>query len=226
MIVQLFTTAWETYKRHVPTFLGLCILYVVIAGAGQALIGALFPAAEVSDPFDFTAILTSRYSSPGGLLGLLWSAVSFVFEVGLLWAALKAVRGIEPEIGDLFSQVPRFVQAALLSILITVATAVGFVLFVIPGFYVALGLMLAPFVFADQGLDAVDSMRASWELMNGHRWEGLGLSIAIGAAFAAGAIACLVGLLVAAPVGVMAAAAYYDRLRAMAQPAAPEILMA
>lgn len=50
--------------------------------------------------------------------------------------------------------------------------ALGMVFFVIPGFVVALGFTLVPYILAENpDLGVMDVLRLSWNLMNGHKWD-------------------------------------------------------
>ncbi|MBI5835749.1 MAG: hypothetical protein HZB25_00760 [Candidatus Eisenbacteria bacterium] len=77
--------------------------------------------------------------------------------------------------------------------------------------YLLLGWMFAPVLVADREMNAMDAMRTSWHLVDGHRWRLLGLILVLVAIAFAGVLACLVGSLVTQ--GIVAgafSAAYRD----------------
>jgi hypothetical protein len=64
------------------------------------------------------------------------------FGLGLVKVYLKAARDQEPSVGDLFSVGPFFLAGLVASLLAGLAQFAGFLLLIIPGIIIALGLIL------------------------------------------------------------------------------------
>lgn len=68
-----------------------------------------------------------------------------------------------------------FIGLCLLGML---AVLVGLVFFILPGFYILARIALAPVVFFEENLGAVDSIKRSFALTKGHVWEVLSALLA------------------------------------------------
>jgi hypothetical protein len=113
-------------------------------------------------------ILNQVNSGLGGLYNL---AVGAPIAYGAAWAFLRAVRGHRPEVADLFVPFQRsWLNAVLANLIVTVAVAIGFILLIIPGIFVAVKLCLVPFIVVDEGLGPFQAIEASWKRTNGHWW--------------------------------------------------------
>lgn len=62
-----------------------------------------------------------------------------------------------------------------LSFLVGLAVGIGFVLLIVPGVIIGLGLSFAAVAFWAEGSGATESMRRSWKLAQGRRWPILGV---------------------------------------------------
>ena len=72
----------------------------------------------------------------------------------------------------LFRGFDRFVETMVAGLLVTILTAVGFALLIVPGIIISTGLALTFFIMADDAkISGLDAMSQSWNLMNGHKWD-------------------------------------------------------
>ena len=148
------------------------------------------------------------------------SLVGFVLGVWLRGGQIKiwldAARGRRVEVGDLFKGGEFFAPILGAELLWYLASLVGFMLLVVPGIYVSLGLSMCSTIVVDRRLGAMDSLRESWRLMNGQRlglfgFYLLGSLLAIG-----GLLACFVGIMVVMPWLGVAATVIYLRISGQA----------
>ncbi len=110
-------------------------------------------------------------------------AVSIVFKFSAATFLLHSSsrEGVKLTARQAFDQASKhknyktFVLTTLVNMLILV---VGFILLVIPGFYLIGRLAFAPFIAFYEGLSWSDSLKKSWELSNGHWFEVMGALIA------------------------------------------------
>ena len=146
-----------------------------------------------------------------GLAGLVVSLVVQALGAGLIKIALNIADGKPASMGEIgrWATNPRVLVAALI---IAVATFIGTLLCYIPGIIVGFLLNWTMFYVVDKDMGPVDAVKASVKFVTDHLGDTilfylLGLVVLI-----VGAILCLVGLLVAAPVVLIGAAYTYRRL--------------
>jgi uncharacterized membrane protein len=103
----------------------------------------------------------------GSLAGLV---IGGPFALGTASFFLKLVRGQDARIDDLFSGFKNFGNAFLVSLLMGIFIALGFIFFIIPGIIVALGFSQTYKIMHDNpGIGGWDAMMKSWELMKGKK---------------------------------------------------------
>lgn len=135
--------------------------------------------------------------------------------------ALKAGRGEFPRARDVFEFEWNTFGRFIIAMIITgIAYLVGFVALVIPGIILLVRFGMFSFALVDEDLKAVESIKRSLALTKGHFWKLLGLMVVVALINVAGALAFFVGLLVTAPLGIMATVFAYQRLKAASIPAA------
>jgi hypothetical protein len=118
--------------------------------------------------------LTLKFILPLIFLTLVWLAVSIitlgilapVTFAGYVHAILLMVRqGREPKLQDIFSQMHLLIPLLGFALVVVILSAIGFMLFVLPGIIIGLGisficLYMIP-LMTDQGLGVVDAVKLS-----------------------------------------------------------------
>ena len=89
-------------------------------------------------------------------------------KYGMKFAYLKAARGEKVEIRDMFSFTSNYVNAVLASLLSGFIIGVGFFMLIIPGIVFACKLAFVPYLVIDKKMDAIEAMKASWRMTDGH----------------------------------------------------------
>jgi uncharacterized membrane protein len=144
------------------------------------------------------------------LAGLVISLVTQALGAGLIKNALNIVDGKAASIGEIGRWATNG-QVLVAALIIAVATFVGTLLCYIPGLIVAFLLNWTMFFVVDQDMKAVDAVKASVTFVTSHLADTLVFWLLGVVALVVGTILCLVGLLVAVPV-VLIAAAYTFRV--------------
>lgn len=68
--------------------------------------------------------------------------------------------------------VPKYWNNMITMALKNLFVALGFVFLIIPGLIVSYGMELVPYILADNpGMGIMDVIKASWNMMKGHKWE-------------------------------------------------------
>lgn len=92
-----------------------------------------------------------------------------VVFAGYIQAIILMMRdGREPRIDDLFSQMRLFLPLFVFFILTTIASLIGFSLFVLPGLAIMVALTFGCIymlpLMTDQGMDIVSAVKTSWDM--------------------------------------------------------------
>jgi uncharacterized membrane protein len=195
---HLWNRSWETFKANVGLSIGL-----MLGGYVLVLLVSLIPAAP-------GMLLKSGFLT--GLGQLVGSVASLVLSVGIMYAYLRLVRNDDPNFGHVLAPLQSFVRVLAAVVLMTVIVFVGFLLLVVPGVIVAIGLFPVYFAIVDRDEGAVDTLKYSWDLTNGHKWDLFLLFLATAGINILGSLACGIGVLVSIPVTMLMMAAAYDEL--------------
>ncbi|MGJ8696427.1 MAG: DUF4339 domain-containing protein [Verrucomicrobiaceae bacterium] len=140
--------------------------------------------------------------------------VSIFLSLGATHIGLRILRGEKPEIGELFSQGPKFLQGALATILYFLMVVGGLILLIVPGIYLALRFGFYREAIVEKNLDAISALKYSSQLTRDNRLSLFGLWLLGFLITIAGALALLVGLIVAIPVVWLSTLVAYRYLHA------------
>jgi uncharacterized membrane protein len=147
-----------------------------------------------------------------------FSAISFLLSaplaLGISSFFLDLVRGKEVKIEQIFDGFKHYVPSLVLTILLTLAIGVGLVFLIVPGVIIALGFSMSYYIMADNPeMDAVSTMKASWEMMKGFKGDyfvyclmSIGLCIL-------GLLVVFIGIFYVLPIIYAASALFYEKLR-------------
>ena len=152
------------------------------------------------------------------------SAVSFTFigslliggaiTLGVMACALGLSRSQKVEISDMFKGFNRFVEALILYILYTVFVALWSILFIIPGIIAMIRYSMAYFILQDNPeMKGFDAIKASCEMMKGHKMELFCLALSFIGWFLLGCITFGIGFLWVIPYYRTAKAEFYEKIK-------------
>jgi uncharacterized membrane protein len=199
---------WENFKTRPGILIGAFLLTILV----PAIPGILFPGPEITP-----GVPPPPPSAAATLASLVGVVLGVFATLGATTFALRAHDDIaHVEIGDLWNPKPfwRFLGTQLLVGLIVFA---GILLFVIPGIIAAVGLGFAPYAVIDRGAGVIDSLKQSWDITRGHKWQLFLFGLVLIGLNLLGLLAFLVGLLVTIPMTWLAVTHAY---RTLAPPAA------
>lgn len=147
------------------------------------------------------------------IIGLVGIFVNPVLAGGLFLVVLRRIRGESPGVGDVFNAFNiAFLQLGLAGLVSTLLIAVGLVLCLLPGIYLAVGYAFTLPLVIDKRVDFWAAMEVSRRVVHRQWWTMFGLAIVVVLMACLGVLACLVGLLVAGPVGIAAVMYAYEDL--------------
>lgn len=143
--------------------------------------------------------------------------VSIMVGVSLTSISLIIVRDQHFTFTDLYNPLlsaKRVLKFAFLAILYAVAVAIGTILFIIPGVYIATRFNFFPYVaIENENVHIKDLISMSYKLSNNHFWVILAFLVLAMVLNIIGALLFGVGLIVTIPVTLFANAYMYVRLK-------------
>jgi len=95
---------------------------------------------------------------------------------------------------------------------VMILLVIGFVVFLIPTFYVQLGMSLSWLFMMDRGYSPWESIKASWTITRGHKFKMFLITLVAGLINILGVLMCCVGLLATIPFIYLSLASIYHRL--------------
>jgi hypothetical protein len=183
-IGSCLSRGFDLVKNNLGTTVGATLLIILIIGA----IG-LLPILSV------IAVLVLNGPLVGGLFGMY----------------LKCIRKQPVTVGDAFAGFgPRFVPLMLASIVMSLLIGLGMLFCFVPGIYLAVAWMFTLPLVIDRPLDFWPAMEVSRKVVNKVWWPLFGLVILTQLLFLAGFLACLVGVVFTAPIGIAATMYAYE----------------
>ena len=159
-------------------------------------------------------VISGLPSSVDERFGVLSFLLSAPLALGISAFFLNLVRGNEVRIEQLFDGFKHYVPALILTILMTLAIGIGLVFLIIPGIIIAMGLSMSYFIMVDNPeMDAVTSMKASWDLMKGHKADYFVYCVLSILLCLLGLLVLFVGIFYVLPIVYAASALFYEKIR-------------
>ncbi|HOX41234.1 MAG TPA: DUF975 family protein [bacterium] len=179
---------WENVKKEFWYFVGLAFVVVVISGIGN-----------------------SRDIDSGirNIIGLLLSAW---MTAGYMKILLSYYDGKKLPFGELFKQLRYFWRVLGLTLLLGLVIGIGFILFVIPGIYLALRYQFALNFIIDKDLGIFEAMNESAKITKGVKLSLFWFMLAVLGVLILGVLVLGVGIFVAIPVVWLADVYLYKQL--------------
>jgi uncharacterized membrane protein len=119
----------------------------------------------VTMPFD------NDFSTGMGINGI-WSLLCLPLQWGYTVFFLNLIRKEDIRYERLFDGYKDFARTFLMEFLYIIAMMIGFCLFIIPGIIITVGLVMAPYILKDDPeISAMDALKKSWELTQGHKMK-------------------------------------------------------
>lgn len=185
----------------------------------------VIPQGELMD--EAKAALSGRWdiAVPGYLVLILVNAVgSFIpflslliagpLAVGVAIFSLNFARDENPKINNIFDGFQNFGKAIGAYLLMILGIMIGFLLLIVPGFILAIGLSQTFFILADDpDIGIMDALQKSWSMMDGHKFD----LFVLGLRFIPWAFLCIftlgIGLLWLMPYMQVTFAKFYNSIR-------------
>lgn len=189
---------WDVAKKNILFFLAVGVVWAFITIISQAL---------------QTSLNSENQFLASFLVSIVMWIVGSIISMGVIYISLQFVDKKKPEVKDVFytKNLFNFILASIMKMIIIVF---GYLLLIIPGIIFSIKLQYSEYLIVDKGMDAVDSLKGSWELTKGVKWNIFLFGILLGLINILGFLALLVGLLVTIPLSMVANAYVYRKLLA------------
>jgi len=202
---------WEIVKKNFWPIVGVTLLVAVIMAVINRIVG-LFTQAPMND-----FIYRHQFSLRGGIIltssSIIVAPISTVLLAGLFKYFLKLNRGQSPDVADAFSGFgPPLGQLLLLGLVQGILIWIGFIFCMIPGIYLCVAWYFAMPLVIDKGMDFWPAMELSRKMVNKHWFTVFGFLIVYVLLVMAGILACCVGVLVTAAIGMAGFAHAYETI--------------
>ncbi|HZG39558.1 MAG TPA: hypothetical protein VEZ50_12820 [Nodosilinea sp.] len=195
-IGDYFGRGWEIFKTKAPLF----VLFTVFLVLLNVVVSML--------PFPLGSRGEDGMSN--GILSFALSVVTPVLSAGYYFVAFQVARGRSAVFNDFFRGFNKFLPIFLTALVAGILTAIGFVLLVIPGIYLAVAYLFAQPLVIDKNADFWQAMETSRQLITKKWFSFFGLLLVIALLNFAGLLLLGVGLLVTVPLSVCIIAAAYE----------------
>ena len=194
---DIFRTAWRALKTQFWLLVGLVIGFTIIF---SLLLVYAVPAKGES-------------VSIGGLIVALISLLLLcLFMMGYLKNCFQTLDGEEPQFSA-YGQVSEKLFSFLVAfILFVIMVAIGLVLLIVPGIYLALRLQFFYAFMVDENTGVIESFKKSWDITKGHALKlFLGMLLMLLISFA-GLLTLIVGVFITTPLTALMYAYTFRKL--------------
>lgn len=198
-IGEAISFGWKTFKSNATLLIGIMLVSGVIGYVPNA-VEKLQKNNQIEMGF-FAFVLS-----------VVFFLLSQLIELGSLFINLRLVDGKKASFNDLFSQSGVLIKGILAAILYGLIVLVGFICLIIPGIWLAIRLQYCKYLVVDQKMGPVEALKGSWKMTKGNVWNLIGFGFALLLLNLLGLMALVVGIIVTAPISMIAAAFVYRKL--------------
>ena len=203
---EAFSYGWKKFQEHWQAFVVMVLVVGLISLVGGLIVFlALLPAMSGSSTGAAIGIVLSIAAV------VLYMAINFVVQAGVLRAGLGVTKGVAPSL-SMLTDTKNLGTYIGTTLLISLAAFVGFILCVLPGIAVIVFAAYAPFIALDRGVGPVEAIQQSYEMVKNNLGPVFLVLLLAYAVYYVGSLACYVGLLVSIPVALVMLAHSYRAL--------------
>jgi uncharacterized membrane protein len=185
----------ETAKNNLWFFMALfAAIFLIYLGLGRL------------------AALTEKNALASALVSLVNWVLQILISIGLISIPLKFINGQKAAFGDLVAGGRWFLRYFTASVFYMLIILGGLALLIIPGLIWAIRFQFFGYLIVDRNLGAVEALKRSWAITRGATWDLAIFSVLLMLINMLGLLALGVGLLITAPISLLAIAFVYRKL--------------
>ena len=193
MVGEVLEAGWTLTKLY-----WLTAWLVLFTGAGTSIVVGI--------------ILQNGLGLSQGTASYLTTLLTIPVTVGVFMSFVRLARGESGGPASVFAHYDKFLQLCFTSVLVYLLAGIGFLLLIVPGVIVVLGLGFAPYLVVDRNLGVAEALRGSWDLMMGHKVDAFLLATVSIVGTILSMIPFGLGLLLTMPLFSFAMAVFYNRV--------------
>jgi len=215
-IGQLLQNSFEIFKQNMSLFISVQVIIFVIS----TLFSLPSTFAEVMAQFlgEFMELDNNIILIISILINVVSSLVSLVVStylgLGSCQVFLKVLCSQPASFSDLLVSFDLFAKGLGAILITTCAYLLGFMLCLIPGIIVTVGLVFSLPLIVDRNLGPIEAIKTSWATTNGVKLQVFLVLLIASLMCLAGMTACCVGYFVAVPIAGLMFISIYEKLSA------------
>jgi hypothetical protein len=196
-IGEAFSVGWSVFKEQKFILIAVLILTTIIG----VTIGFLGNILLVNNQTLVYIVVN--------IISWVWQTIAGIAVINILLRAYdkKSIR-----FSDLFSKIGRFWPYIGSYILLSFITMGGTLLFFVPGIIATVALIFAIVLVVDENMGAIESIKTSWAITNGYKWDLALLLFLVLIINIAGLLAFIIGLIITMPFTYIAIIHVYRKL--------------
>jgi len=197
--IETMKKAWAMLPGLKLNFWLAAIIYGVISAVLSGVFGAMFGGSSTSfNPMEIVSqIITILILGP--------------MAAGLYMIAVKHSVGVKAQVSEIFQYYDKIIPIFVATIVMYILLAIGFILLIIPGIYLAVCFSYVLFLVVEKDMAPIEAIKTSRKVVHYQWFQQAGLLLLSGGVVILGALALLVGLVWAVPLaGLMLALVYRD----------------
>ena len=206
-ISEVLTEAWQHVNGSKLIFLATLFIYIVITGALTTAISFIFD----SQSYYNAGMMFKGFLSDQAISWLTMPATVPVLT-GIVMLGIKRAGNKEMEIPSIFNYYVLVWPLVFASILMNIFILAGFMLFVLPGIYLATAYMFTLPLIVDKNLQFFEAMETSRKAVTKHWFKLFGLNLAVVFIIGISAIPAGIGLFWTIPLAFIANGILYRKI--------------
>lgn len=199
VIGDIVSRAWDLAVKHWPIFVLLVLLNSLLGSIGCSVDSSFADnLGNNPDPQVVMQALSEAITvTPWIIVGVLISLyIGFVMYRMLRNAIVKG-RPYENLLDELKIDLTQFALFFVVELLYGIAVGIGFMLCIIPGIFISIRWMFAPYIMATENVGITEAFGRSWNMTKGNFWDLFLLGLVAIGIIIVGFCACCVGVLFA-----------------------------
>ena len=221
VIGDIVSRAWDLAVKHWPVFVILVILNSLLGSIGMSVDPSFADnLGKNSDPQVVLQALSEAMTvSPWLIVGVLISLYIGYIMYRMMRNAIVYGRPYENLLDELKIDISQFALFFVVNLLYGLAVGIGSMLCFLPGIWIGVRWLFAPYIMATEKVGIAEAFGRSWEMTKGSFWDLFLLGLVAIGIIILGLCACCVGVIFAEViVDFMLVVAYFTL-----KPAEPQI---
>lgn len=196
-LVQLFKFSFNQYKKYASFVIGAMLTFFVLA-----IVPQIYFMAEVPD----------QPNTKAQFISFLLTLIQLFLSLGFIKIMLRLVQDKYVEVADMFNNFTPFLSYFVASFLYGIAVALGLLLLIVPGIFIAIRFQFYPYFILEENASSFTALQKSFNLSQNLTLELFLLGVVVIALNVAGILLFGVGIVLTYPLTTMATAIAYKSL--------------